>query len=208
MDLGLAINGGLLLGLIGLGLFYWRSHQFAQATERMLRSEIDSLKQTQINLEQKLETTTSDWQTSQREKAALEVQLEEFKQQCVRLRSQLETQSTQSQQDTELNAFEQIQSLLTQYPSVRRMTEAKPELPARNLIGMFTSLDNLVRFWGYQAIGQPWEQVEFDPQFHQGDVTDLELGESVYVRFIGYRSGDRILVPAKVSRTLPAGVIS
>ncbi len=199
---------GLSLGLLVSSGFYWRSHKAAQATEALLRSNIDELKQTQSTLEQKLEMAISDWQTSQREKATLEVQIEEFKQQCARLRSQLETQSTQAQQDSEIKAFEQIQSLLTQYPSVRRMTETKPDLPARNLIGMFTALDNLVKFWNYQTIGKPWEQVEFDPQLHQGDVADLKLGESVYVRFVGYRSHDRILVPAKVSRTLPAGAIS
>ncbi|BAU15472.1 hypothetical protein LEP3755_60310 [Leptolyngbya sp. NIES-3755] len=205
MDLGIV---GLSLSLVGLSGFYWRSTQSAQATEAMLRLNIDELQQTKSDLEQKLDTAISDWQTSQREKAALEVQIEEFKQQCARLRSQLETQSTQTQEDSEIKAFEQIQSLLTQYPSVRRMTETKPDLPARNLIGMFTALDNLMKFWGYQAIGQPWEQVKFDPQLHQGDVADLVLGESVYVRFVGYRSRDRILVPAKVSRTLPAGATS
>ncbi|MBW4441193.1 MAG: molecular chaperone GrpE [Plectolyngbya sp. WJT66-NPBG17] len=205
MDLGVI---GLSLGLVGLGSFYWRSHKAAQATEAILRSEIDALKQTQTNLEQKLESAIADWQTSQREKAALEIQIEEFKQQCARLRSQLETQSTQTQQDSEIKAFEQIQSLLTQYPSVRRMTETKPDLPARNLIGMFTALDNLIKFWDYQAIGKPWEQVEFDPQLHQGDVADLAPGEAVFVRFIGYRNDDRILIPAKVSRTLPAGATS
>lgn len=205
MDLGIV---GLSLSLAGLSGFYWRSIKVAQATEAMLRSDIDDLKQTQNDLEQKLETAIADWQTSQREKAALEVQIEELKQQCARLRSQLETQSTQIQQDSEIKAFEQIQSLLTQYPSVRRMAESKPDLPARNLIGMFTALDNLMKFWGYQAIGQPWEQTEYDPQLHQGDVGDLQPGEWVYVRFVGYRNDDRILVPAKVSRTLPAGAIS
>ncbi|GAP93768.1 hypothetical protein [Leptolyngbya sp. NIES-2104] len=205
MDLSVV---GLSLGLVGLGGFYWRSTKAAQATEAILRSNIDDLKQTQSDLEQKLETAIADWQTSQREKAVLEVQIEEFKQQCARLRSQLETQSTQTQQDSEIKAFEQIQSLLTQYPSVRRMAESKPDLPARNLIGMFTALDNLMKFWGYQAIGQPWEQTEYDPQLHQGDVGNLQPGESVYVRFVGYRNDDRILVPAKVSRTLPAGATS
>jgi len=205
MDLGVV---GLSLSLVGLGGFYWRSHKSAQAKELTLQTEIVMLMEAQAELQWDLEETTSNWQTSQREKAALEVQVEEFKQQCARLRSQLETQSTQTQQDSEIKAFEQIQSLLTQYPSVRRMAETKPELPARNLIGMFTALDNLMKFWGYQAIGQPWAQVEFDPQLHQGDVADLAPGESVYVRFVGYRNHDRILVPAKVSRTLPAGAIS
>ncbi|MBD1824797.1 molecular chaperone GrpE [Cyanobacteria bacterium FACHB-DQ100] len=199
MDL---VLDGLLFAAIGWGALYWR-----KATSE-LRSDIDALKQTQADLEQKRETAISDWQTSQREKAALEAQIEELKQQCVRLRSQLEIQSVQTQLDTKTKAFEQIQSLLTQYPSVRQITETKPDLPARNLVGMFTALDNLIQFWGYQTIGKPWEQVEFDPQLHQGDVADLAPGELVYVRFVGYRSSNQILVPAKVSRTLPAGATS
>ncbi len=187
MDSGMALSGSLGLALIVLGSLYWRSYQSAQATEAQLRSQIESLEPPK----QKLDT-----------------QIEELKQQCARLRSQLETQSTQTQQDFKLQAFEQIQSLLTQYPSVRRRIEMKPDLPAGNLIGMFTTLENLVKFWGYSAIGNPWEQVEFDPQLHQGDVADLEIGELVYVRFVGYRSDDRILIPAKVSRTLPTGATS
>ena len=202
MDSGIVLGSGLLLGFAVIGSLYWRAHQSAA---EMLRSDIDALTKTQIDLERKLETAIKDRQTSQREKATLEVQIEEFKQQCVRLRSQLEIQSIQTQQDSEIKAFEQIQSLLTQYPSVRRMAETKPDLPARNLIGMFTALDNLVKFWECEAIGSPWERVEFDPQLHQGDTADLELGEAVYIRFIGYRNRDRILLPAKVSRTLPTG---
>ena len=84
------------------------------------------------------------------------------------------------------------------------MVENKPELPARNVIAMLTTLDNLIRFWGYDAIGTPWEAVSYDPQLHEGDSSDLKAGEQVYVRFVGYRQGDRILIPAKVSRILPA----
>jgi hypothetical protein len=36
-------------------------------------------------------------------------------------------------------------------------------------------------------------------------VPDIQPGEAVYVRFVGYRDGETVLVPAKVSRTLPSG---
>jgi hypothetical protein len=99
--------------------------------------------------------------------------------------------------------FEQLQTLLVNYPTVAKAALAKPEMPARNIVPLFTPLGNLVEQWGYVAIGEPWESVAFDPQLHQADVADIQLGESVYVRFIGYRDGAVILVPAKVSRTLP-----
>jgi molecular chaperone GrpE (heat shock protein) len=85
------------------------------------------------------------------------------------------------------------------------MALAKPELPAKNLISLFTSLDNLITSWGYTAIGETWEQVNYNPQLHQADSDDIQEGELVYIRFIGYQDGDKVLYPAKVSRTLPPG---
>lgn len=208
MDIAWILSDGLAAALLGLGVFYWRSQQAAQATQAALQHDLEMLKQTsqqiQHNLEQQLQETSETLQATQREKADLEEQVEALKQQCLRLRSSLEQQATQVQQDTQTAAFEQVQMLLTQYPSVRQMVEGKPDLPARNVVAMFTTLDNLIQFWGYQAIGSPWKSVAYDPQLHQGDSSDLQPGEPVYIRFVGYRQGDRILIPAKVSRTLPA----
>jgi hypothetical protein len=99
--------------------------------------------------------------------------------------------------------FEQLQTLLVNYPTVAKAALVKPEMPARNIVPLFTPLGNLVEQWGYVAIGEPWENVAFDPQLHQPDGLDIAAGEMVYIRFIGYRDGATILVPAKVSRTLP-----
>jgi molecular chaperone GrpE (heat shock protein) len=202
------LSEGLAAVIVGLGVLYWRSQRIARSIQAALQQDLDGLKQTsqqiQRDLEQRLQETTDTLQTTQREKATLEDQVEALKQQCLRLRNTLEQQATQVQQDTQATAFEQVQMLLTQYPTVRRMVEGKPDLPARNVVAMFTTLDNLIQSWGYQTIGSPWEAVVYDPQLHQGDVSDLQAGESVYIRFVGYRQGDRILTPAKVSRTLPA----
>jgi hypothetical protein len=101
--------------------------------------------------------------------------------------------------------FEQLQTLLVNYPTVTKAALAKPEMPAKNIVPLFTPLGNLLQQWGYEAIGEPWAAVEFDPQWHQPDVPDIQPGEAVYVRFVGYRDGATILVPAKVSRSLPQG---
>ncbi len=101
--------------------------------------------------------------------------------------------------------FAQLQTLLVNYPTVAKAALAKPEMPAKNIVPLFTPLANLLQQWGYEPIGQPWENVAFDPQLHQPDVADIQPGEMVYVRFIGYRDGADILVPAKVSRNLPQG---
>ncbi|MEE3718017.1 hypothetical protein V2H45_14850 [Tumidithrix elongata RA019] len=138
-------------------------------------------------------------------------QIAALTQECLRLRQELETQSDRLQRDHQQNTFRLLQSLLTQYRSVQQMIRSNPNLPAQNLIALFTPLDNLMQNWGYIPIGEPWQQVPFNPQHHQGDRPDLTPGEPVYIRFIGYQVPDlsgnvveQILVPAKVSRTLPA----
>jgi DNA-binding Xre family transcriptional regulator/molecular chaperone GrpE (heat shock protein) len=135
-------------------------------------------------------------------------EIAELRQQCLRLREELQQQKTQLTIDFRNATFEQLQTLLTNYPSARKMAEAKPDLPAKNLSALFTPLENLLKSWNWEMIGSAWEQVTYNPQLHQPDVEDITEGELVYVRFVGYRDGERILAPAKVSRTLPGGIKS
>lgn len=137
--------------------------------------------------------------------ASNQPEIEELRQECLRLREQLQQQNVELTTEFKESTFKQIQTLLTNYPSLRPMVQVKPELPAKNIISLLTPLDNLLSTWGYELIGQAWEQVEYNPQLHQPDNSDIQPGELIYVRFVGYRQGERILVPAKVSRTLPGG---
>jgi len=134
-----------------------------------------------------------------------EQKIKDLEFQCQRLREELKQQSQQLQTDFQYETFTHLQTLLSNYPTVKRMALAKPELPAKNLTFLFTSLDNLITNWGYTAIGETWKQVNYNPQLHQADSDDIQEGELVYIRFIGYQNGDTILYPAKVSRTLPPG---
>ncbi|MGF1487138.1 MAG: hypothetical protein ACFBSE_08495 [Prochloraceae cyanobacterium] len=124
------------------------------------------------------------------------------------LREKLSTQSQELNIDFRRETFDRLQNLLTNYPTVRKMAEVKPNLPAKNLTALFTSLDSLLANWNYEPIGQPWQEVEYNPQLHQPDSEEIKAGDRVYIRFIGYRHGETILYPAKVSLTLPAGVKS
>lgn len=122
---------------------------------------------------------------------------------CDRLRQALAKSSQNSQKDWQDASFEQLKSLLISFPTAQIMAQKKPTLPAKNLTALFIPLENLIKTWGYEQIGEPWTQVSYDPQIHQPDAADIQPGETVYVRFVGYRDRDRLLCPAKVSRTLP-----
>jgi hypothetical protein len=133
------------------------------------------------------------------------LEIEALRTECLRLREELQQQSVELKTELQHSIFQQLQTLLTNYPTVRQLVQVKPDLPAKNLTSLFTSLDNLIESWGYKPIGQAWQQVHYNPQLHQPDAGDIELGELVYVRFVGYHDGEHILCPAKVSRTLPSG---
>jgi molecular chaperone GrpE (heat shock protein) len=129
-----------------------------------------------------------------------------LRRECLQLRQELQNLSGELTTEFRHSTFLQLQTLLTNYPSLRASVKAKPDLPAKNIISLFTSLDNLIETWGYERIGQAWEQVPYNPQLHQADASDIAVEELVYIRFVGYKQGERILCPAKVSRTLPLGI--
>jgi molecular chaperone GrpE (heat shock protein) len=131
-----------------------------------------------------------------------------LKQQCLRLREELQQQKAQLLADFYDTTFDRLQFLLTNYPTAQKMAEAKPDLPARNLTSLFTPLEVLLQDWQIEPIGAPWQQIPYDPQLHQSDEDDITAGELVYIRFVGYRQGNRVFCPAKVSRTLPPIVSS
>lgn len=134
-------------------------------------------------------------------------EIEELQQECLRLQQELAAKSNGSDlQDFRVETFQELQNLLVNYPTVCKMAEVKPNLPAKYLTVLFKSLDQLLSNWNYQTIGQPWQEVEYDPKLHQSDSEEIEPGDKVYIRFVGYRDGENILYPAKVSRDLPGGI--
>ncbi|ALF56423.1 molecular chaperone GrpE [Nostoc piscinale CENA21] len=158
---------------------------------QLLEAEILTWQEKNLELAQKLTQITA-------EKEALH-------QEGLRLHQELQQQQIQLTAEFRVATFEQLQTLLTNYPSIHQMVSVKPELPAKNLLSMFTPLDNLLSKWGYELIGKPWEQVPYNSQLHQPDKADMTQGELVYIRFVGYQHQGKILCPAKVSRTLPGG---
>jgi molecular chaperone GrpE (heat shock protein) len=130
-------------------------------------------------------------------------ELENLRQAYLHLQTQSQHQEQQNYQIFQAQTFNCLHPLLTSYPSICQRIQQQPDLPARNLLPLFRSLDSLIQMWGYEVIGKAWAQVAFDPQIHQADNPDLQPGDPVYIRFVGYRYGDDILCPAKVSQTLP-----
>ncbi|MEH2074009.1 MAG: molecular chaperone GrpE [Nostoc sp.] len=166
-------------------------HKLTQAQIESLENELKATHQNYLEQQQKIKHLLA-------EKAALH-------QEGLRLHEELHQQRVELSEEFRASTFEQLQTLLTNYPSIHQMVNIKPDLSAKNLLSMFTPLDNLLGKWGYEQIGKPWEKVAYNPQIHQPDTTDIAEDELVYIRFVGYQHQGKILCPAKVSRTLPGG---
>ncbi|MFM7372159.1 MAG: molecular chaperone GrpE, partial [Sphaerospermopsis kisseleviana] len=86
-----------------------------------------------------------------------EQKIKDLELQCQRLREELKQQSQQLKTDFQNETFTQLQTLLSNYPTVKKMALTKPDLPAKNIVSLLTSLDNLMASWGYTVIGETWE---------------------------------------------------
>ncbi|MEH2097771.1 nucleotide exchange factor GrpE [Nostoc sp.] len=168
------------------------------ATSRLASTQIELL-------ENELKATRKNYLEEQQKIEQLLAEKAALHQEGLRLHEELQQQRVELSEEFRSATFEQLQTLLTNYPSIHQMVQVKPELPAKNLLSMFTALDNLLGKWGYEQIGKPWEKVPYNPQIHQPDTPDIAEDELVYIRFVGYQHQGKILVPAKVSRTLPGG---
>lgn len=134
-----------------------------------------------------------------------EKEIAQLRQECARLRQKLHQQSQKIREDFQYNTFYQLESLLTNYPTVSKLIQENPDLPAKNILPLFKPLDKVLDRWGYKAIGSPLAQVPYNPQLHQPDDRDVTVGEMVYIWFVGYQDSklNHIISPAIVSRNLP-----
>ncbi len=193
-------------GLSTLRLRQIRSGAIAEIKWGELSKLAQALNWSMVELQQKLELLPHSPENAPplaHTSNGLEVEL---RQQCQRLRGELDQQKLLLSEAFRQSTFEQLQTLLTNYPTAAEMAHYKPDLPAKNITALFTPLNNLLENWGYEPIGSPWQAVLYNPQFHQADSDDIQPGDAVYIRFVGYREDSLILCPAKVSRTLPQGI--
>ncbi len=137
--------------------------------------------------------------------------ISELQLECMRLEQELQQQEKQLKHQVKTEIFQELQTLLINYPSLIKIADVNPDLPVKNIISLFNPLENIINKWGYEPIGKVWEQVEYNPHIHQSDNENLTAGELVYIRFVGYKQSDlhgdiweyKNIIPAKVSRTLP-----
>jgi molecular chaperone GrpE (heat shock protein) len=60
-------------------------------------------------------------------------------------------------------------------------------------------VEKMIAQWGVEMIGSIGEEIAYDPQYHELMEGSATAGDTVKVRYVGYRQDDRLLHRMKVS---------
>ncbi|HIE53160.1 MAG TPA: hypothetical protein EYP85_15520 [Armatimonadetes bacterium] len=171
-----------------------------RATE--LERRADMLEQRRKALEATLARLEWMVQEQQEELAKREAVQEELERELDRLEAQLEIIQSQAAEDERLALLEALTPLLTQLPTIRQaLEEEKVSLTARDVLALFGPVEEILRKWGWEPLGEVGDMVVFDPQWHEpaGEET-IEPGEPVVVKYVGSTYRGRLLCRAQVAR--------
>ncbi|MBE9222812.1 hypothetical protein IQ215_08895 [Cyanobacterium stanieri LEGE 03274] len=183
--------------------------QLNTKTKELQQAQTDIIElQSDLNVSsEELESSQDKYQALHKEftrkVADLTNKILELEQQNSFLTQKCEVLPKEVRQNLQAKYFQQLESLLTNYPTAKIMVRFKPDLPAKSVVCLLKPLEELLAGWEITPVGQPWRRVNFNPNLHQPDADDIREGDWVYVRFVGYAQQDEVLVKAKVSRFLP-----
>lgn len=101
------------------------------------------------------------------------------------------------------DVFRRLQTAAVQLPTLRSALAAGAQLSAADVLGVVAPLEVMLRDLGFEPIGEANQTVAFDPVLHQATGTQGAApvsGESVRIRYVGYRYKGQILCRAEVTR--------
>lgn len=122
-----------------------------------------------------------------------------LKQEYQRLEQQLEQQRETLMQEFQQSSLQVLESWLVQWPTAAYAAQQNQQLPAVRLLPLVKPVEQLLEKWGVDAIASVGQELPYDPQKHQLMSGTAQPGDTVRVRYTGYRIGDKLLHRAKVS---------
>jgi molecular chaperone GrpE (heat shock protein) len=122
-----------------------------------------------------------------------------LQQEYQRLQQQLEERERSLTTEFQQNSLEILESWLIQWPTAATAAKGNAELPATRLLPLVKPVEKLIQQWGVETISSVGEEIAYDPQYHELMEGSAVIGETVKVRYVGYRQGDRLLHRVKVS---------
>ena len=121
-----------------------------------------------------------------------------LKQEYQRLQVQMQQQRESLMQEFQTSSLQALESWLLQWPTAEYAARQNEQLPAIRLLPLLQPVKKLVEQWGVEAIASVGAELPYDPQWHQLLEGSAQPGDTVIVRHLGYRQGDKLLYRAKV----------
>ena len=122
-----------------------------------------------------------------------------LKREYERLQAQLGTQRQLLEQEFQQQSLQVMESWLLQWPTAAQKARENQQLAAVKLLPLLRPIEQLLQQWGVEAIAPVGAELPYEPQLHQLMEGTAQPGETVKVRYTGYRWGDKLLYRAKVS---------
>ncbi len=120
-------------------------------------------------------------------------------QECAYLRGQLERQAQEYTTRLQRACLQTLEPWLIAWPTAAKRAREDPSLAASQLLPLLSPLEQLLADWGVEATAGVGEVVPYCPPHHQLLEGTAQPGEPVRIRYQGYRQGDSLLLPARVS---------
>jgi molecular chaperone GrpE (heat shock protein) len=198
-----------LMQLVGVSTFKQLSHQASVSPSQIRRlrqgGALQMQLQTLVKISQTLQMPLAELLTTfggvnlGQESFTRQSTPTSLQQEYQRLQAQLERQRESLNQEFQQNSLQVLESWMLQWPTATYAVEQNPDLPATKLLKLVRPIEQLLQQWGVEAIAPVGSNLPYDPQLHQLMSGTAQPGETVQVRYAGYRQGDKLLHRAKVS---------
>lgn len=123
-----------------------------------------------------------------------------LKREYERLENKLSNQEERLREKFQKQALEILEPWLLQWPTAAAAAQQNTQWPALKLLPLTLPLTNLLEQWQVEAIATVGERLAYDPHWHRfiGPGPAPTPGDTVKVRFVGYRWRHQLLYRAKV----------
>ncbi|WP_293347507.1 MULTISPECIES: helix-turn-helix domain-containing protein [unclassified Microcoleus] len=122
-----------------------------------------------------------------------------LEQEYQRLQVAIAQQRESLMQEFQLASVQILESWMLQWPTAASKAQENHNLRAQKLLPLLRPVEQLLQHWGIESIAPVGAEIPYDPQQHQLLEGTAQPGETVKVRYTGYRQGDKLLYRAKVS---------
>ncbi len=116
-----------------------------------------------------------------------------------RLEQQLLQQRQVLWQEFQQTTLQALESFLLQWPTAAYAAQNNLQAPAVKLLPLVRPVEQLLLAWGIEIIGPVGAVTPYNPQIHQLMEGNAQPGNSVKIRYVGYRQAAKLLYRAKVS---------